>query len=1708
MSSDLSSRYVRSITGLFLAALLAGCGDGRGQQGIPGTPQPTLTGIFVDSPVSGATWKASGGTSGITNSLGEFQYVQPEAGTYVETVTFSVGDIVLGTVEGIPFKGDLLYVTAVELTGSIDPLDPAATNQLVFIQSIDSDQDPTNGITISEATREAAVGVFDSLSFPLEDFSWDSRDQVVELIEAIAPGNRVVTDTEALDHFYTTYAALGGTDTFIWLFPGYPPVGDGEDVFQLVFADEFDTDGPPNPEVWNIDLGYGQFGWGNDEWQRYTDSPDNLRVENGNLVITALCNEPCGKRDESVTSARITTNDKYEFKYGKVVARIKVPVGSGTWPAFWSLGKDFPDVAWPRVGEIDFMEVAANSFGTDTTTSAMHWCDETIVPNPNANCFAEGGRRFVAQELDIGTSLADEFQIWEADWNADRVIVSINGIKYFELNIDPATMEEFRREFFLLLNVAVGGTLGGTPDETATWPQTMLVDYVRVYQQVDDISPPELTAVTIASDNANPAFAKAGDTVTVALTANEAITTPDVTIGGLAATTVTGSGTDWRASRVLTAQDAEGVVEFLVKYEDLAGNVGVPTSASTDASSVTLDVMTPVVTTTTIASNNAIDASLATAGDIVTVTLNVNEAIATPVVTIGGAAATAVGSGANWSASRTLTAGEAQGVITFVINYADFAGNAGVPVTNTTDASSVTVDTIAPTVAIAGEPEPPAFTTLDPIPLQFTFSEPVIGFEVGDIQVTNGGVGNLAGDGTSFTADVTPTGIGNLTVGVPAGAAADATGNASEAAADVGIMNMIPVGTPQLTSVSIASDNANTDFASTDDVVTVAFIADRDIQNVTVTIADAVAKVTGTGDTYQATRMMLDTDPEGPIAFAINFEDLLGTPGLKTTVTTDGSSVEFDVTPPTLAIQGLPTELDFLDPILVTFQFGEDVSGFDVTDIDVTNGSAGAFVAVDAAVYTAEITPDGVGDLAVAVAADVATDAAGNGNETASETSTVGAAWGLVWADDFEVNDPALLANWTARTSAPADCPDPCDGVQTYQTEQVSVNGVLTITAADTTGFGNYVSGVIDTRSKRALKYGRVEIDAVMPGNLGTLPSLRLLPVPATPGVLQDGAYGPWPQSGELDIVNAPSLDADNTLEHTLRYGLPEPEDTTTTAVSAAPGIPTLDTIEYAIEWEEGEVRWFVNDVHVATQKKDTQLSPGDAGYDPDKDNWYAYYEDTDGVYQLGKEAVPPQPAAPFDQDFYVVIGLAVGNNADSFFPQTLQVDAVRVYECVNGDPTTGIGCSTGTGVPPVPAPSEPYIETLEVYTDAPATLVFEEPNGNTTTETLVFFVQDDASFTQESDGTNIIVRATFGPSAAGGAVTLRVPNAQRYIDLSGGDIAGELLFRMRVNSADPGALFFAGLKDREGSKGSVPVDYVVGEWRNYSVKLADIVATSTADGSPEIDLADLDFIFGLDNGLGAGTGAAEVDLDDISVKVACRDAGGCEATPRSDGVPATVVYTQDFESLDAGDPDVLGTNGSEKFLVFADVWDGEVGTGIFKYQYGPFAAPNGGPGFSAIANNGEGGVDQGLQYLNIYSDYDNADHTNGNGYNINTSVFREKSMTADDIGLCWTFTADYKAPFVGGIAEPGSNATANAFFVTLDPGAGFSRTNNVRFDTTAASNTEWASFSISLDTADSLLIGQLLQFGFNTTAANEDDSGVYYDNLVVTTRPGACPDP
>ncbi len=210
---------------------------------------------------------------------------------------------------------------------------------------------------------------------------------------------------------------------------------------------------------------------------------------------------------------------------------------------------------------------------------------------------------------------------------------------------------------------------------------------------------------------------------------------------------------------------------------------------------------------------------------------------------------------------------------------------------------------------------------------------------------------------------------------------------------------------------------------------------------------------------------------------------------------------------------------------------------------------------------------------------------------------------------------------------------------------------------------------------------------------------------------------------------------------------------------------------------------------------------------------------------------------------------------------------------------------------------------------------------------------------------------------------------------------------------------------------------------------------------------------------------------------------------PLATSSAALSAYSQNFESLVATDPAALGADG---WLIFGNVF-GPGGT-PYLYGYGVFPAPNAGNAFSNIAT-GEGGVDQGAQQLVVFSDYNNADHAVGNV--IEANVFQERSISAGDVGSTWTFQFDAK---LGNLVSP---TTALAFIKTLDPNAGYATTNFLTLDTTSIPNT-WNTYSIDF-TITPALVGQLLQFGFNSSATNYNGSGVFYDNISFNIpTPGA----
>ena len=180
-----------------------------------------------------------------------------------------------------------------------------------------------------------------------------------------------------------------------------------------------------------------------------------------------------GKRDGSVTSARLITQDKVEFTYGKVAAKIKVPTGQGIWPAFWMLGANIDSEGWPACGETDIMEKVG---GTDEKEQTLHG---TIH-------FADSDDEYDydSGSVNIGEYLSDDYHIYEIEWSESSIIWKIDGNQFHSVDISDSQYDEFKEDFFIILNVAVGGNWPGDPDSTTDFPQKMLVDWVRIYKEL------------------------------------------------------------------------------------------------------------------------------------------------------------------------------------------------------------------------------------------------------------------------------------------------------------------------------------------------------------------------------------------------------------------------------------------------------------------------------------------------------------------------------------------------------------------------------------------------------------------------------------------------------------------------------------------------------------------------------------------------------------------------------------------------------------------------------------------------------------------------------------------------------------------------------------------------------------------------------------------------------------------------------------------------------------------------------------------------------------------------------------------------------------------------------------------------------------------------------------------------------------------------
>jgi len=261
-----------------------------------------------------------------------------------------------------------------------------------------------------------------------------------------------------------TWGAAGSTPTPT---PTPPPTGGAPPGFPtLLWSDEFNGS-TINSANWTYDL--GNSGFGNNELQNYTNRPENSRIENGMLVIEARRENLGGS---AFTSARLKTQDRRNFGVNTwVEARIQAPQGQGIWPAFWMLGSSISTIGWPSCGEIDILEIRGQNPFQNVGT--MHWANN------------DGSHASFGTTVNSPSSLAAGFHTYAISRTPTTIRWFLDGVQYHEANIAGGinSTSEFQAQFFIILNVAVGGNFVGSPNAGTPFPQQLRVDYVRVWGQ-------------------------------------------------------------------------------------------------------------------------------------------------------------------------------------------------------------------------------------------------------------------------------------------------------------------------------------------------------------------------------------------------------------------------------------------------------------------------------------------------------------------------------------------------------------------------------------------------------------------------------------------------------------------------------------------------------------------------------------------------------------------------------------------------------------------------------------------------------------------------------------------------------------------------------------------------------------------------------------------------------------------------------------------------------------------------------------------------------------------------------------------------------------------------------------------------------------------------------------------------------------------------
>jgi beta-glucanase (GH16 family) len=359
---------------------------------------------------------------------------------------------------------------------------------LVFVLSCSSNDSQPNDFPSDLVVDVTIVGANDAN--PMGDGSGRiqitaSATNAVRYAFRLENGDQIESQTGNLEHTFTQ----DGTHSYSIVAWAYAESGDfvtntvtvevfkSDEAFAtLIFSDEFEYEGSPDTQKWHHQVIPPNNGsWHNNELQHYTDRPKNSFVSDGTLKIKAFKEEySASGSTKAYTSARL--NAKLAFTYGRIEVRAKLPSEAGTWPAIWTLGANvnetgnyfgdqYGSVGWPLSGEIDIME--QTGWDKNILISHFHWGDLNTEEYKE-----EGGESPI-------TEASSEFHVYSVEWNSESIKTYVDDTLIYEFS--NSTNKPFNHEHYLILNIAIGGTLGGEVPETFT-EDTMEIDYVRIYQ--------------------------------------------------------------------------------------------------------------------------------------------------------------------------------------------------------------------------------------------------------------------------------------------------------------------------------------------------------------------------------------------------------------------------------------------------------------------------------------------------------------------------------------------------------------------------------------------------------------------------------------------------------------------------------------------------------------------------------------------------------------------------------------------------------------------------------------------------------------------------------------------------------------------------------------------------------------------------------------------------------------------------------------------------------------------------------------------------------------------------------------------------------------------------------------------------------------------------------------------------------------------------